>query len=89
MPRVLQFVLIAWNILLAFTILAYNIPSGFMLAFESSIPKYLKFYTVSIYLPYISIYASQFTNMAFVLSILITSAFWLQNYTKQSTRLCN
>jgi hypothetical protein len=47
-PRVLQLVFTAWYILFAFTNLAYKIPSGFILAFDSSIPRYLNLSTVSI-----------------------------------------
>jgi hypothetical protein len=89
MPRTLQFVLTAWYIQLAFTNLAYKIPSGLTLAFVNSIPKYLKFYTVSTYCSYITSLSSQFTYMAYVLSRFMRRAFLVQNYSKQVTKVYN
>ena len=74
---------------LAFISLAYNMCSGFIHAFDNSIPKYLKFYTVSIYSPYIRILELQFTNIACVLSMFIRKALTLQNYSKAETKCCN
>jgi hypothetical protein len=64
-------------------------PSGLILAFDSSMPRYLKFYTVSICSPYIAIFALQFTNIAYVLSRFMHRAFSLQNYSNFYTRFCN
>lgn len=75
--------------LLALTSLAYKILSGLIHAFDNSIPRYLKFYTVSIFSPYIYILELQFTNIAYVLSRFILSAFYLQNYSNLLTRFYN
>ena len=74
-PRSLQFVLTAQYIQLAFMSLAYEIPSGFILAFYSSRPKYLQVLTVSTNSPYILILESQFTNIANNLSRCMCKVF--------------
>ena len=88
-PRTLQFLFTAWYMLFALTSLAYKIPSGPIHAFDNSIPIYLKFYTVSIFSPYIYTLESQFTNIAYVFSRFILSAFYLQNYLNVLTRFYN
>ena len=88
-PKTLQFVLTAQNIQLALINLAYKIPSGFILAFVNSIPKYLNFSTVSTNFPYIYILELQLTYIAYVLSRFIHRAFSLQNCSKQETKFYN
>jgi hypothetical protein len=69
--------------------LAYKIPSGFIHAFEISSPRYLKFFTVSTYSPYISNLELQFTYMACVLSKFMRSELVLQNYSNLATKVYN
>jgi hypothetical protein len=86
MPSSLQFVRTAWKVRFAFIILSLNKKSGLHAEFDSFSPRYLNYYTVSIFLLHTYIWASPLTNIASVLPILIVRSFSEQKTWKQLIR---
>ena len=78
-----QLVYTALKVRFAAPNLAFMITSGYTDAFEIIRPRYLNFYTVSICYLHTYIYPLQFTNIAFVLPMLISRLLLAQKRVKQ------